>query len=306
MALDYLPAGCFGKLPLDREYLESNVVLGSSKAFRQWILDGRAAAGMSPGVADGTIPPETHKLRALVTVEGSGEVLAAVIRPSADLGGRIFPFAVFAHVHRRPWSRRFHLLPIAARPTWDALDDLWDALAAVASKSAFAEILAATLIPSPRPPDEVSATYESGQSSRAASLFEREDGTSFAALKVNLPMVLKELKTSSTSRLDLPASHDTDDAAFDAAFWVDLINRQFLWHRHEPSVFYDTAPTVAAGRLFLAYGNLRDEDYPPVLGLSGTPTRFSRPAHRPDGKTPPEGAPEAPTYAELASTRFVA
>ena len=306
---DYLAVGCFGKLPFDREYLEVNVALPSSKALRAWIRDGRTIAGMSPDSQDGTVPPETNRLRCLVSPAGSQDVLAAVLRPSADLGGRVFPFAVFAHVPRRPWSRSFHLMPMALDPVWDALDDAWDSLASVASERAFREILASAAIPGPASPAEVKVAYEAGQSAMAGRLFQRGDGASLDALLANLPALLKELKSSPADvRLELPTSSAVDEAAFDAAFWVDLVNRQFFWKRFEPTLFLDGAPTRPDRRLFALFGDLAAEDYAGTLGLQGAASRFSRPAHaaHPVPATGSDASAATPTYAELAAMRFVA
>lgn len=303
---EYLVAGCHGKLSFWPEYLDVNVALPVSRAFRTWIRDGRQVAGMGAESLDGRVPPETSRLRFVFAPEGTSDLLAGVIRPSADIGGkRSFPFSVFAHVPRRHWSRSFALLPMALEPVWDALDDIWDSVATVASEPAFREILASARVPGPTAAAVVKTAYDAGQGTAAARVFESGDGASVEALRANLPEMLKMLKASPTDvRLELPASAEQELAAYDAAFWVDLFNRQFFWRRFEPTIFLDGAPRQTDRKVFLLFGDPVPADYPRLMGMANAQSTFQRPAHSSSGSaTPPAGSP--PTYAELASTRFV-
>jgi hypothetical protein len=126
------------------------------------------------------------------------------------------------------------------------------------------------------------------------------------ALRNNLPEMLKALKSSpSDVRLELPASAEQESAAYDATFWVDLINRQFFWKRFEPTIFIDGATRQTDRRIMLLFGDPSPSDYAHVMGMVNAQGTFQRPAHSSSGSgAPPSGA--APTYAELASTRFVA
>ena len=54
---EYLVTGCHGKLPFWPEYLDLNVAFPASRAFRDWIRDGREAAGMGIGLAAGLTDP---------------------------------------------------------------------------------------------------------------------------------------------------------------------------------------------------------------------------------------------------------
>jgi len=195
---------------------------------------------------------------------------------------------------------------MALEPVWDALDDMWDALATVASESAFREILASARVPGPTPSDLVKGAYDAGQSRAAERTFDRGDGASVEALRANLPDMLKTLKSSPGAvRLELPASADQESAAYDAAFWVDLINRQFFWKRFEPSVFLEGAPRQPDRKVFLLFGDPAPADYARVMGMDPSQAAFQRPAHSAGtGSGVPAGS--TPTYAELASTRFVA
>ena len=304
---DYLVAGCHGKLPFWPEYLDVHVVHPVSQAFRSWIRDGRQMAGMGADSADGRVPPETSRLRFVFGASGTADLLAGVIRPSADIGGkRPFPFTVFVPIPKRHWTRSYALLPMALEPVWDALDDIWDALATVASEAAFQEILASARVPGPTPSDLVKDAYDAGQGRAAERIFDRGDGASVEALRANLPEMLKTLKSSPGEvRVELPASADQESAAYDAAFWVDLINRQFFWKRYEPSVFLEGAPRQQDRKLFLLFGDPVPTDYARVMGMAEPQAAFRRPAHSAHAGAPAPGG-STPTYAELASTRFVA
>lgn len=304
---EYLVAGCHGKLSFWPEYLDVNVALPVSRAFRTWIRDGRQAAGMGPDSLDGRVPPETSRLRFVYGPSGSSELLAGVIRPSADIGGkRPFPFTVFAHIPRRHWTRTYTLLPMALEPVWDALDDIWDSLSTVASEPAFREILASARVPGPTPAAMVKNVYDAGSGQAAARIFDGGTGASVDALRTNLPEMLKALKSKPADvRLELPASAEQESASYDATFWVDLINRQFFWKRFEPTIFLDGAPRQHGRRVFLLFGDPDPADYARVMGIGDAAGSFERPAHSPSGAAS-AAAGSAPTYAELASTRFEA
>jgi len=304
---EYLVAGCHGKLSFWPEYLDVNVAAPVSRAFRTWIRDGRQAAGMGPDSLDGRVPPETSRLRYVYGPAGTSELLAGVIRPSADIGGkRPFPFTVFVHIPRRHWARSYALLPMALEPVWDALDDIWDSLATVASEPGFREILASARVPGPVAATMVKSTYDAGQGQAAARIFDSADGASVDALRANLPEMLKTLKSSPADmRLELPASADQESASYDATFWIDLINRQFFWKRFEPTIFLGGAPRQPDRKVFLLFGDPAPTDYASVMGMANAQGTFKRPAHSPSGGTAPKDG-SAPTYAELASTRFVA
>lgn len=303
---EYLVAGCHGKLSFWPEYLDVNVALPVSRAFRNWIRDGRQAAGMGSELQDGRVPLETSRLRFVYGPSGMSELLAGVIRPSADIGGkRTFPFTVFAHIPKRHWTRSYALMPMALEPVWDALDDIWDSLATVASEPAFREILASSRVPGPAAAALVKSTYDAGQGQAAARIFDSADGASVDALRANLPEMLQTLKSNPTGvRLELPASADQESASYDATFWVDLINRQFFWKRFEPTIFINGAPRQLDRKIFLLFGDPAPADYPRVMGMANAAETFKRPAHSPSPTSAPGGS--APTYAELASTRFVA
>lgn len=303
---EYLVAGCHGKLSFWPEYLDVNVALPVSRAFRNWIRDGRQAAGMGSDLQDGRVPLETSRLRFVYGPSGTSELLAGVIRPSADIGGkRSFPFTVFVHIPKRHWSRSYALLPMALEPVWDALDDIWDSLATVASEPAFREILASSRVPGPAAAGLVKSTYDAGQGQAAARIFDSADGASVDALRANLPEMLQTLKSNPADvRLELPASADQESASYDATFWVDLINRQFFWKRFEPTVFINGAPRQLDRKVFLLFGDPAPKDYSRVMGMANAEGTFKRPAHSPSSSGPPAGS--TPTYAELVSTRFVA
>ena len=307
MSTEYLAPGCYGKLPFWPEYLEVQVVHPSSRELKRWIHEGRHAAGLGADSPDEIAPKEKRRMRFAFGAPGSPEMVAGVIRPSADIGNkREFPFAVFAHFARRAWGRHYAMLPMALEPTWDALDDIWVSLAEVASQAAFREILQTARVPGPRDPSDVRGVYEGGLGRGAAWAAARGDGASVEALRANFAGLLKELKASPDNiRLELPVGADLDDAAFDASFWIDLLNRQFLFRRFEPLVFLDGAPTHADRRAFLVFGPAKPEDYGWVMGLGAAAARVHRPAHAP-GSAAPAAPGASPTYGELAGTRFVA
>lgn len=309
MSTEYLAPGCYGKLPFWPEYLEVQVAHPSSRELKRWIHEGRHAAGLGADSSEGSVAKETRRLRFAFGAPGSPEMVAGVVRPSADIGNkREFPFAVFAHFARRSWGRHYAMLPMALEPTWDALDDIWASLAEVASQAAFREILQTARVPGPRDPADVRGAYDAGLGRGAAWASSRADGASVEALRSNFAGLLKELKASPDNvRVEFPVGAALDEAAFDASFWIDLLNRQFLFRRFEPLVFLDGAPVHADRRAYLVFGPAKPEDYAWLMGLGAAASRVLRPAHPRDaGAATPAPAGASPTYGELAGTRFVA
>lgn len=308
MSEHYLPLGCFGKLPCYGDFLEGNLMYPTSRALKEWVLEGREAVGLESQVVETARPKETSRRRFLYGLPGSMELVAGVIRPSADQGGRrSFPFMVFAHFPRRQYGRYYGLLPLALAPVWDALDDAWDSLANVATKAAFQEVVASTLIPPPAAVGEVRTSYEGLQQEPAEKTLSRHD-SSLDALLRNLPDLFRELRKGSNGeglRLELPASADPAGACFEASFWIDLLNRQFMWRRFEPGVFLTEGGAEKNAQVLFVFGILHARDYPMLLGCEGAEATVVRPARsqQPHGSHL-ESRDARMTYAEILAHRF--
>ncbi len=125
-----------------------------------------------------------------------------------------------------------------------------------------------------------------------------------------MPGVLRELRRRGTDkgiRLELPVAGDRSAACLDAAFWMDLLNRQFMFRRFEPSVFLDDSQAEKYSRLLLIFGILRATDYPLIMGCEGAEVNIDRPAQPVAGEadaTLPAG--RCMTYGERLALRFAA
>jgi type VI secretion system ImpM family protein len=281
MSADYLPLGCYGKLPCYGDYLQGRLFQPSSQAVKSWLHEGRAEVGLGQEEGTGSKPRETARHRFLYGIHGSAELMAGVIRPSSDQGERRqFPFMVFTHFARRHYGKHYALLPLALAPVWDALDDAWDSLANVATKAAFEEELGATLIPYPEPLAGIRGSYEAMQLESVGGMFDH-DGGPVEELLNNLPELFSELKQGKGGegvRVELPVSGDRAAACFDAAFWIDLMNRQFFMRRFEPAVFLPDSPAQKGNRMLMVFGILSPTDYALIMGCEGGPARIVRPA----------------------------
>ncbi len=306
--MPYLAPGCFGKLPFWPEYLEENAAYPTSRSMKNWILEGRKEVGLAGGNVEEARPNETRSRRFVFGAPGSVDLTVGVIRPSHDQGGRICPFMVHAHVPRRHHGRHYALLPMALEPVWDALDDTWDSLAGVASQTAFREALSSTLVPGPAPVLQMRPHYESMQRESFSRLSQRGDGARLEALLGNLPGVVARLrreKGASAMRLEMPVSRDGSFSAFETAFWIDLLNRQFHWRRLEPTIFLDEGPAAGDFHVLLVFGMMTPSDYALVMGCGVAVVDAVRPAEGPQPQTPEGESPSAAlTYAELLSRRL--
>jgi len=305
----YLPVGCFGKLPIWPEYMEAGTSYPAARALKQWLHGGREHAGLEDPEGGRTDTAVRAQLRLLIGLPGSTELLVGVLRPSGDQGGRSFPFTVFSFIPRKLYGKHYGLLPLALSPVWDVLEDAWDSLAEVATKSAFEELLKSLEVPHPAQLGEVRGVYQGRQRESTDALLAREDGASLGRALNNLPAVLNRLRKGSDAEgllLELPVSREPDGACFDASVWIDLLNRPFMLKRFEPLVFLDAGQVAADRRLLLKFGALRPTDYPAIMALGDAGGALARPAHPDQGEEAAGGPAAAATYAELLSHKLSA
>jgi type VI secretion system ImpM family protein len=263
---------CFGKLPFWREYLKGGAVHPTSRALRDWLHKGKEALGLENGEEGVKDEVFNARLRVLLGLPGSKELLAGVIRPSNDAGGRHFPFAVFTHFPRKVYGKHYSLLPLALVPAWEALDDAWDALAGVASREAFEEVLASNEAPGLVPAAEARGEYQGRQREDAAHVFANDPPSSPQALRAGMPGLLSGLRKSSVGgglNVQLPAAPDLEEACFNASLWIEMVNRQFRLRRYEPSVLIDAKVNSVPRRVFLKFGPIEPGDYIDIMGVLG-------------------------------------
>jgi hypothetical protein len=135
-----------------------------------------------------------------------------------------------------------------------------------------------------------------------------QDAGQLEELLRNMPEVIgrvKQGKGGEGMRLELPASADRAAACFDAAFWIDLLNRQFFLRRFEPAVFLPDLPTQKNNRILMIFGILSPTDYALIMGCEGVPARAVQPAGPARTDEQASVATEnALTYKELLAKRF--
>jgi type VI secretion system ImpM family protein len=105
---------CYGKLPFDREFLRYHLDSDAGRWLAPWI-DGAHHAMAASAVAK---PLEDVELRGLFARDGGKRLLASVIRPSSDGGGRSYPVCVFVVHDARAIRDSWHLAALWAAPLW--------------------------------------------------------------------------------------------------------------------------------------------------------------------------------------------
>jgi type VI secretion system ImpM family protein len=296
---------CFGKLPFWREYLEVGIGHPTARALKEWMLRGKQESAMDQAEEGYRDVPVESRLRILFGVDGSRELLAGVLRPSRDAGGRHYPFVLFTHFPRRLYGRHFSLLPLALTPVWRALDDAWDALAESTDREGFQEALDSLELPALAAAKVARGDFQGREGESADELF-AAPAASRAELTRSLPGLLERLPRSGADGLSvqLPVNREVDEACFDASFWIELINRQFRLRRFEPSVFLDEHPESRERAVVLRFGLPRPADYVSIVSRPRVEA-FLRPAHAaPEGGSDPPSHEKSDTYAELLACRF--
>ena len=139
MRLDSDRFGCFGKLPVSREFLVDGATELSRSGFDGWLGEGLGLAKLSLGnerfreIALG-FPP----LRFVWSMPEGTRAAVGILVPSEDGAGRIHPFSVFAWVDRGESAPDDPVHPLFVRPIHDHLDGL---LATCRAATESAEVL---------------------------------------------------------------------------------------------------------------------------------------------------------------------
>lgn len=111
---------CYGKLPLDREFLRFHLDSDEGRWLVPWI-DG-AHHVMAASEASDRADREVH-LRVVLSRAGGRTAVAALIRPSTDGGGRSYPICVFATQDARDLRDCWYLAPVWASPLWEVIEE---------------------------------------------------------------------------------------------------------------------------------------------------------------------------------------
>lgn len=263
-----LPLACYGKLPFWPEYIERGPRYPTSDALRDFLHRGRAAAGLDaqPGAE---IPRESRSRRFAIVLPRSVEVAIGVVRPSTDQGGlRAFPFAVYTHAPRRLLANSPSLMPLALESVWQALDDAWNGLVACVEESSFEETLRSHRVRPPEWNSALSREYESLLRDDASILADGRGDVSIGSLALGMKAAVRQIRQREGERglaVAVPARHDEAGRAFDAAFWMDLVAKQFWWRRAEPSFFIDEGSAAGGPDIVLVFGALENEFYASVM-----------------------------------------
>lgn len=294
--MQYLPLACFGKAPCDLEYLEYNVSYPSSRKLKSWIRDGFKLARMAPDGEGSREFRESRNCGFLVGGPDANEWVAGIIGPSTDEYPRENVLAVFTHLPRRPYAKSYHLLPLALTSVWHAIDDARSHLLEVSTLDSFEDYLLSTRVPAPSDPNHSKNEYKATQREAFHRIFDRADGADPESLQAQLPQVvagLRKVKGGGSFAVELPVSTERSDACFDASFWIDLLNHQFLWHRFQPAVFLPLDPVNDRRTVVLVFGGLGPELYASIMGDVTENGLVLRPAAASRGETP-DGATDSP------------
>jgi type VI secretion system ImpM family protein len=112
-------ASCYGKLPFHREFIRVALDGAGAGWVERWVSQAHAAWTESGGA-----PTESPLVR--YAAEVAGRLVAGVVRQSSD-GLRRHPVTLFVDVGEVPPAEAWHLLPLAATATWNALAAVLDA-----------------------------------------------------------------------------------------------------------------------------------------------------------------------------------
>ena len=250
--------GAYGKLPGIGDFVAVRAQAEPALAFQGWLAravewaDRRQLPGW-PTVFDNR-PPMVFTFRPRPK---NGGVLVGLMKASRDTVGRRYPFAIFAAIPEQVARAAPHLLPIAMAPFIEQAAHVFQV---VASATSTADVEAALAPVRPPPLDDAMAHAYDGwiRGALAADFWRSLYGASGPGPAYAIQMIhevlapfqqVEEPRTDIAVRLPLK-SHP----AYEAAFWLDLIQRVGHTPRPVPtSLFY---PAAVPGRaLFVTLGD---------------------------------------------------
>jgi type VI secretion system ImpM family protein len=243
-SLELAGFGCFGKLPLSREFIVEGSKSLADSGFERWIGEGVGLAKARLGSRfDGLI--STFPRYRFFWQRGKDLLLAGVITPSEDAAGRKHPFALFAGLHGKQPSALTTALQVCSlqEQTATRLDSIYDA----ETPEALRDTIRATGQDITPPETSAQDRYQHFLTEQSGETFwrdlagpENNDGrfTVFQALVETLPPPGKDKSRGFRGGIRYPLSHgNSSDTALESCFWLDL-TEQCLGHTLESNWWF--------------------------------------------------------------------
>ncbi len=231
-AYEIMGFGCFGKLPLSREFIVEDAPGFGESQFDLWIGEGIGLAKARFGQDCDRRLMDFPWLRFLWEV-GDDRRLAGVICPSGDAAGRKHPFAVFASVRGGASSAVLNMLRMSALQ-----EQIAGSLAAIVGSETRADLRGRmqSLAALPRPDDAVLlGGYRQYVATRvdpaalcgdAGAADASRAFTVFQALVETLAPAKRGDARAFRGGLRYPLAHAIGDAGGrESCFWLDLTER---------------------------------------------------------------------------------
>lgn len=233
--LEVLGFGCFGKLPISREFIVSGPDGPPASGFDQWIGGG---VGLAKARLGRDFDDRITSFPQYRFYWGSRDAyrLAGVICPSEDAAGRKHPFAVFAHLRG---NRATGLeTAIWIRSLQEQAAGLLTVLAGIETPAGVREVVGSAR-PAPSPPDPPDlAGYRSYLAERRGGAFWRDlvdaddDDSRYTIVQALVETLGRGGATMNQARfrggIRYPLSRrGGDETALESFFWLDF-TEQYL------------------------------------------------------------------------------
>ncbi len=109
--------GCFGKLPIQPEYIRHNLAQREARALDQWLQEGVGLAARGRG--DGSEAPDDWVHNGVFDGTEEDRAVLFTVRPSHDQSGRQYPFVVFEIPGPRGRDASAGFLPLCSQAFFD-------------------------------------------------------------------------------------------------------------------------------------------------------------------------------------------
>jgi len=242
--------GCFGKLPVSREFLVDDARRLSESGFDRWIGEGL-------GLAKARFGPRADKLvdnfptwRFLWKGLRSRQHLYGLLSRGEDGAGRRHPFSVHAWCDVPGGASAGAVMALANID--GALAQVLEQCQAATTTQALLEIVR-TAPPPPSPDDRTGATELANQARNSPTgTWNLNHGADTAKVFANFNEAVNPMKGKDPAQaryaLALPVS--PDNPTRDAAFWLDLVQKRIGKPLETASVFWPATDAACDALIF--------------------------------------------------------
>lgn len=268
--------GCFGKLPIQGDFLRLNAAGSEVAELDQWVQEGLHTAKSKLGNRWEETFAASDPWQFVYTAEKADRFLVGVSIPSRDQSGRRYPLFLFLRVDRSRLPCPVYFAPMLFSSFWPAARELGrNGWAGLDGKTFLSRV--ERLPVAPGDAATVRTDFARRLESRSApefwtDLFGEARRDRLGALGRNLRGLTASLRATAGAKVGfgftVPLSRDDDHEGDDIPFWCELLGRAARRDLGDPILLWSRRPAKGHPTLWVSY---RRPGPKTVLALIGAP-----------------------------------